>query len=88
MDEGAERAERQGVCCLAAFYRGRASPAELRSGPSQWHTGGGRWRSVQTKVRRVYSSESESGRELGEGWRWRGQRQLPAGGNLSQVELL
>ena len=49
----ARRAERQGVCCLAAFYRGRASPAELRSGPSQWHTGGGRWRSVQTKVRRV-----------------------------------
>ena len=60
--------ERQGVCCLAAFYRGRASPAELRSGPSQWHTGGRRWRSVQTKKEESDSDESESGRgELGEG---------------------
>jgi len=55
--------ERQGVCCLAAFYRGRASPAELRSGPSQWHTGGGRRRSVQTKVRRVIRMRVRVGEE-------------------------
>ena len=51
-----------------------------------------RWREVAQcadKSEESDSGESESGRELGEeGWRWRGGRQLPAGGNLPQVEPL